>query len=206
MKYGHWNRPCFIQGSDMTRDFRTSAAQGFSMVEVLMVIAIIGILSGAAAVVTPRMLSQSKADSAVTATLTTLRLVQERAVGERRNFDVVFTAPNRIQVYRVAVPPATGRTLTNDVRLETGQQFMQFPGVEDTPDDFGDAAPLAFGITPTTTFTSEGTFVDSSGDVLNGTIFLGHLGQDATSARAITIFGATGLVRSWRWDGKRWTE
>ena len=191
----------------MTRNLRTSAAQGFSMVEVLMVIAIIGVLSGAAAIVSPRMVGQSKADSAVTTTLMTLRLVQERAVGERRNFDVVFTEPNRIQIYRVAVPPATGRTLMNDVRLETGQQFMQFAEVEDdTPDEFGDDGPLAFGVTPTTTFTSEGTFVDSSGDIVNGTIFLGHLGQDPTTARAITIFGATGLVRSWRWDGRRWAE
>jgi prepilin-type N-terminal cleavage/methylation domain-containing protein len=206
MKYGKWNGPCFIQDSEMTRNFRASAAQGFSMVEVLMVIAIIGVLGGAAAVVTPRMVGQSKADSAVTTALMTLRLVQERAVGERRNFDVVFTEPNRIQVYRVAVPPATGRTLMNDVRLETGQQFMQFAGLADTPDEFGDAGPLAFGVTPTTTFTSEGSFVDSSGDVVNGTIFLGHVGQDPTTARAITIFGATGLVRAWRWDGRRWTE
>lgn len=170
-----------------------------------MVVALIGILGGAAAVVTPRMLSQSKADAAVTATLTALRLVQERSVGERRNFDVVFTTPNRIQVYRVLVP-GPGRTLVSDVRLDTGQQFMQFTGLPDTPDVFGNASPLAFGITPTMTFTSEGSFVDSSGDVLNGTVFLGHQGQDATSARAITIFGATGLVRSWRWDGRRWVE
>ena len=56
------------------------------------------------------------------------------------------------------------------------------------------------------TFTSEGSFVDSSGDVLNGTMYLGHAGQDPTSARAITIFGATGLVRAWRWDGRNWVE
>jgi prepilin-type N-terminal cleavage/methylation domain-containing protein len=189
----------------MTRTSQASASRGFTLVEVLMVVAIIGVLGGAAAVVTPRLLSQSKADSSLTAALSTLRLVQERAVGERRNFDVEFTAPNRIQVYRVAVP-GPGRTLVNDVRLETGQHFMQFDGLPDTPDTFGNGGPLAFGVTPTMTFTSEGMFVDSSGDVLNGTVFLGHQGQDATSARAITIFGATGLVRSWRWDGRRWVE
>ena len=190
----------------MARDPRKSAADGFSLVEVLIVVGLIGVLGGAVAMVSPRMLAQTKADSAVTTALTALRLVQERAVGERRNFDVDFTEPNRIQVYRVAVPPAVGRTLVNDVRLETGQNFMQFADLPDTPDDYGDEVEVAFGVTPTTTFTSEGTFVDSSGDVLNGTVFLGHNGEDATSARAITIFGATGLVRSWRWDGRRWVE
>ena len=57
MKYGHWNGPCFVQVSDMTRTAsKESANHGFSLVEVLMVVAIIGIMGGAAAVVTPRML------------------------------------------------------------------------------------------------------------------------------------------------------
>ena len=206
MKYGKWNEPCCVQGSDMTTPVsRTSATHGFSLVEVMIVVAIIGIMGGAAAIVTPRMLAQSKADSSLTAALSAIRLVQERSVGERRNFDVVFTAPNRMRMYRVLVP-GPGSTLVTDVRLETGQKFMQFAGLPDTPDAFGAGAPLSFGVTPTMTFTSEGSFVDSSGDVLNGTVFLGHDGQDATSARAITIFGATGLVRSWRWDGRRWVE
>ena len=145
MKYGKWNEPCFVQGSDMTETSRTSTAHGFSLIEVMLVVAIIGILGGAAALVTPRMLAQSKADSALTAALTTLRLAQERSVGERRNFDVVFTAPNRIQLYRVAVP-GPGSTLVTDVRLETGQTFMQFAGLPDTPAAFGNASPRSRAI------------------------------------------------------------
>jgi hypothetical protein len=36
-------------------------------------------------------------------------------------------------------------------------------------------------------------------------VFLGT-GNDINSARAVTIFGITGLVRSWKWDGRKWTE
>jgi hypothetical protein len=54
-------------------------------------------------------------------------------------------------------------------------------------------------------FTSEGTFVDANGDVLNGTLFLSIAGEK-NSARAITVFGTTGLLRVWRWDGQKWTE
>jgi hypothetical protein len=75
----------------------------------------------------------------------------------------------------------------------------------DTPDQFGGAGAIAFGSSPERLLTSEGTLVDSSGDVLNGTLFLAIPG-DRTSARAITIFGATALFRTWRWDGRRWVE
>ena len=52
-------------------------------------------------------------------------------------------------------------------------------------------------------FTSDGSFIDSAGDVSNGTILLGVQGQTMT-ARAVTVFGATGLLRSWRWRGSKW--
>ena len=69
--------------------------------------------------------------------------------------------------------------------------------------------PLAFGTViaplPTIMFTSEGTLVDSSGDPVNGTVFLGT-GIDKSSARAVTIFGTTALLRTWKWDGAKWAE
>ena len=54
-------------------------------------------------------------------------------------------------------------------------------------------------------FTSEGTFVDQQGDPLNGTLFLSVPG-DPSSARAITMFGPTALIRAWRWNGQEWVE
>jgi hypothetical protein len=54
-------------------------------------------------------------------------------------------------------------------------------------------------------FTSEGTFVDANGDVLNGTIFL-SVPDERNSARAITILGATALIRVWKWNGREWVE
>ncbi len=54
-------------------------------------------------------------------------------------------------------------------------------------------------------FTSEGTFVDQDGDALNGTMFL-SIPSEPHSARAITIFGPTALIRAWRWNGRDWVE
>ena len=85
------------------------------------------------------------------------------------------------------------------------EQFIQFAGLGDTPDHFGAAGPIAFGATPAYMFTSEGTFIDSSGDVLNGTVFLGAPGNKLT-ARAITIFGPTALLHVWKYNGSAWVD
>ena len=45
--------------------------------------------------------------------------------------------------------------------------------------------------------------VDQNGDPVNGTVLLGRY-DDPMSARAVTIFGPTALIRQWRWGGSRW--
>jgi hypothetical protein len=54
-------------------------------------------------------------------------------------------------------------------------------------------------------FTSDGSLVDNNGDVVNGTIFVGVPSQPQT-ARAVTVFGVTGLTRTWKWRGNKWME
>jgi len=84
------------------------------------------------------------------------------------------------------------------------------PVSTDTPDKFATGPPIqtaaiAFGPLTTRSFTSQGTLVDSNGDVLNGTLFLAIPNQ-TSSARAITVFGTTALLRYWRWDGSKWVD
>ena len=107
---------------------------------------------------------------------------------------------------RQELPVGSGiTTVISDTYLESGQKFVQVTGVPDTPDAFGGTPPIAFGSATAMMFTSEGTFVNSVGDPLNGTVFIGVPGQP-TSARAITMLGTTALVHPWRWDGKRWVD
>jgi hypothetical protein len=89
--------------------------------------------------------------------------------------------------------------------LENGQEFLQFPSMPDTPDGFGNGSAISFGGTAPIMFTSDGSLVDSAGDVVNGTIFLGEPNQKAT-ARAVTVFGVSGLIRSWKWRGDKWMQ
>lgn len=180
-------------------------ADGYSFLEILVVVAIMAVLYAVAAPGIGNMLQQSKSDGAISTTLNALRVGRDRAIGERRNFEVRFSTPNRIQIARVDIP-GPGTTVVSDTYLENSE-FLEISGVGDTPDKFGlTNAPIAFGTSPTRMFTSEGTFVDSTGDVLNGTLFIATRGQGATSARAVTILGSTALLHAWRYDGKQWVD
>ena len=82
---------------------------------------------------------------------------------------------------------------------------MLTTGLPDTPDAFGMATATAFGALTPPMFTTDGSFINSNGDPLNGTLFIGVPG-DTLAARAITIFGLTGAMRQWKWNGRAWVE
>jgi prepilin-type N-terminal cleavage/methylation domain-containing protein len=190
-------------------------ASGFTLVELIITVGIISVVMAGATVVMPGMLKQTRADASAGLTLDTLRLARDRAIGERRNLELHFILPNHIQIVRQEIPdpaavnPPLVTTVITDVYLEGNQKFTTFTGMTDTPDLFGlKNIPIAFGAsagTATVMFTSEGTLVDVNGDPINGTVFIGTKG-DNLSTRAITIFGPTALLHTWRWDGKKWAD
>ena len=137
--------------------------------------------------------------------LETLRTAREVAISQRRNVQIRFLGHDTIQTAREEIPAANGTTVLRTVTLENRVQFALVTGVPDTPDAFGKASATAFGASLTRSFTSEGTLIDANGDPLNGTVFM-STPSVANSARAITIFGTTGLMRSWRWNGAKWVE
>jgi prepilin-type N-terminal cleavage/methylation domain-containing protein len=177
---------------------------GYSLVEMMFVTALIGVAAGMAVMVMPRQVTQARADGSLSAAVNMLRLARNRAIGERRNIEVRFLGTNKVQLARVEVPSGT-TTILSDTYLENNAQFTRFSTLGDTPDAFGGSGAIAFGTSPTRFFSSEGTFIDASGDPLNGTVFIGVPGQPET-ARAVTIFGATAFIRIWRHDGQKWVE
>jgi hypothetical protein len=54
-------------------------------------------------------------------------------------------------------------------------------------------------------FSTTGSFIDGGNTLVNGTVFMGIPGKPST-ARAISILGATGRVREYHWDGAQWQE
>lgn len=182
----------------------TLSVAGFTIIELLVVIGIACTLAAMAALLTPAALGIAKADSGAVRLAAALRTAREQAISQRRNVRVAFDAPNQVVVSRVEVPSGT-TTAISTVALEDGVRFLQFDGVPDTPDAFGSGSPTSFGTATTIAFTSEGQLVDQHGDPVNGTIFLGRY-DDPTSARAVTVFGPTALIRQWRWNGRQWTD
>lgn len=184
------------------------SASGFSILEVLFALGIAGVLAALAMPVTSQYVRWAKADSSAEATMRIITSARDRAIAERRNIELTFVSPNIVRLERENIDASgntTGKTTELEVMLDNGQQFLKFTGVPDTPDAFGNASAITFGGTAPYMFASDGTLVDSSGDPINGTIFTGTPNQKET-ARAVTIFGASGLVRSWKWRGSSWVK
>lgn len=183
---------------------RPAAAAGFTLTEMIVVVALISIGFAVAIPVTMEMVNRAKNDSSVVVAHTFLDSARDRAVAERRNFELTFVMPNRVRLERIEVPSGV-KTVVAEMQLEGGQEFVKFPTVGDTPDAFGAPAEIYFTGTMPVMFTSDGSLIDSSGDVVNGSVFMGVPDRPET-ARAVTVFGVTGMLRTWKWRGAEWFQ
>ena len=200
---------------------------GFTMVELMLAVAIGLIVMGMAMGGVSGFTKNVRADGGLATAASGLRGTREAAIGNRRNVQLTF-GTNTITLTRLEYCPATCTSATwtasafpgcvtsgstcvaktttlRTVTLEGRAEFRLTTGVPDTPDAFGMASATAFGALVPPMFTTDGSFINSNGDVLNGTLFIGVPG-DTLSARAVTIFGATGAMRLWKWNGRAWVE
>jgi prepilin-type N-terminal cleavage/methylation domain-containing protein len=189
---------------------RARVARGFSLIELLMVVAIIAVMGGIAMGVTNNMVRTAKGKSGAQQLSSFLKRHRELAISRRRNIEIDFTAPNLVVSRQRAVPdppnPLGPTTVLETMYLEGQIGYRKFAAVAlDTPDAFGSAAAINLGGANPVMFTSEGTFADVNGDPINATLLLGVLNQPST-ANAVTIIGTTATLRLWRWDGSRWVQ
>ena len=176
---------------------------GFSLLELMLTIGIVGIMSAVAVVQIGVAQQAIKGDAGMRVVVAQMNLARELAISQRRNMQVQFLGTNALRIVRNDVP--AGTTQLSLIVLEGNVTYSLVAGVPDTPDAFGRNQAVDFGGAPTLMFTSEGTLVDGAGNPINGTIFLSVLGG-LKSVRAITILGATGRVRGYRWNGLQWTR
>jgi len=136
-------------------------------------------------------------------TVAQLRRGRELAVAQRRQIELRFTSNNQIDLLRIEEPGHT-RTVLDTASFDGHCEFMKFDSIaDDTPDGFGNTSAVSFGGASTLIFTTEGTLVNESGDPVSGTLFLG-IAQHPEAARAVTLLGATGRIKSYRWARNRW--
>jgi prepilin-type N-terminal cleavage/methylation domain-containing protein len=191
------------------RQCSNQSQRGFSLLEILTAVAIISIISAMAMLNYGTILPNFKANSAMDQLLYQLRSARERAISHRRDVQVQFVGTNQITITEIwligTAPPAT------TMSFEGGAKFMVFAGLPDLPGpfNFGNTSAVYFGGVsggpPIMKFTTSGAFIDGGNTLLNGTVFMGIPGKPST-ARAISILGATGRVREYHWDGTQWQE
>jgi prepilin-type N-terminal cleavage/methylation domain-containing protein len=193
-----------VRGASVPVRPRSVRSSGFTLIELMVVVGIMAVAAGMAVLVMPTALKAAKADGELSTVVGALRTAREQAISQRRNIRVTFTSPNQIAVLRESTD-GTSTTLLNTIYLGDSARFLVFSENGDTPDAFGNGSAVAFGTAANWKFSSDGTFVDQNGDPLNGSVFIGRY-NEPLSARAVTIFGPTALIRQWRWDGRQWTN
>jgi len=201
------------------------AEQGFSLMEMVVVVGLAFTVMAFAVMNTMSSSQNARGASAMDAVVSQLRQARELAIAKRRNVQVQFTAPNQIQLTILtlpgeAVPPVIAPTFLND-GVAGGYTFTVFSSLPDTPMGFGNSTAINLqnpggGGSWSCMFTTSGAFVGTAqsaaslyqatnNNPVNASIFLGIAGKSST-ARAVTIFGATGRVRSYNWSGSSWNE
>ncbi len=182
--------------------FRRGREDGFSLIEVGIVLMLGCALAGMALINISGTMPGVNANKAMYQTIAQLRRGRQTAVAQRRSVQLNIETPNRIQLVRNEFP--AGETVLGSSIYGNHFEFRQFEEVtEDTPDRFGNNDPVDFGGATGLTFLTDGTLVDDSGNAVSGTIFIG-LADHPETARAVTILGATGRIRGYRWTGTKW--
>jgi len=182
--------------------------RGFTLIEAVITLAIIGIVTSIAVVEISTVMPVVRANSARQQLMTQLIRAHQASIDQRRNYQVQFVSPAEAVTSRVNLDLSL--TQIEDYVLPSNMIYYVFAGVPDTPDGFGNTHPVSFnggadcGTLPCTiTFQSDGSLLDSSGNVVNGTIFMGIINQTKT-ASAITIMGATGRMKGYSYASGGW--
>jgi prepilin-type N-terminal cleavage/methylation domain-containing protein len=208
---------CFLQvlGLSLRRSTgeifvnRRRIQSGFSLIEALVVIAIILIMVGTAIIEIGPALKGAKSSTALETTLGLLRRYHEAAVNQRKIYRITFTAPRTIQVDQQGYDPSGDVTYTpiSTDTLPVETQFLCVKGIPTTqtnlPDGFGDGqTAIDFSVDygggqTVVLFQKDGRATDINGRPNNGVVYIAQPG-DLTSSKAVTVWGATGRVKGWR--------
>ena len=184
----------------------SSRNRGFSLLELLIAIAIGFTMTAVTVMTMMPLFKQSHVDTAYDITQSVLRNYRNLSVTQSVRYIVYYTAPGTITVQRwnfatpVSPAPVTVATYT----LPTDVQFAVQAGFPNPgPDGFGTGSAAitisncALVGANCLIFYPDGSAQDDLGNYNSGVVYLSRP-SDMYSSRAVSIFGTTGRVRGWR--------
>jgi type II secretory pathway pseudopilin PulG len=180
---------------------RADGDHGFTMVEIMATLGLVMVVLAIAVGFYPPAVATIQGDADMRILNWQLKLAREVAINQRRSVQLVFIPPNQVQVVRNDIP--AGTTVVSTAVLEHNTRFHLFAGQPDTPDGFGRPSAIWFSGAASVMFTADGMLTDPAGNPVNGSIFMGQPGRPLTS-RALTVFGPTATIRTYRWNGTQW--
>lgn len=177
-----------------------TSPRGFSLLELLVVVATGVVLTAISLMAVQQSVPEARANAALRLLKGLLVYARDEALSQRRSVEVQFLGSQEVRIFRVNLDGT--RTELRRNFFEGNMVYQVYPAVPDTPDAFGRSAAVTFP-NGRVLFSADGAAVDATAMPVSGTVFLGR--QTTTStARAVTLFGATGRVAGYRWNGRAW--
>ena len=186
---------------------RNRKQRGFSLLEMMAVVAITFVIAAFAVMKLQPDLQNTRVTNAYTTTLMALRQARDISIAQRQVYYVTFTHNNAPPDTITITQGGTG-TVIDTYQLPLDLAFTVVTGIPTgaglTPDGFGSGGTaidfdqgISNGTQNVIYFYPDGSGQDVSGNINNGVVYIARPGFLLTS-RAITVWGATGRIRGWR--------
>ena len=185
--------------------------RGFSLLELLIVVAIGFTLAGITTIAMMPLFNRSHLDTAYDTTLMALRNTRHLAITQSHQYYVTFTPGTPATIAITYQPAAINGILpavqnVNTYTLPTDINFAVAGGFPaSAPDGFGTGATaidfgqgLGGGSLKYVSFLPDGSAQDSLGNFNSGVIYLYRTTDTMYQSRSISVWGATGRIRGWR--------
>jgi prepilin-type N-terminal cleavage/methylation domain-containing protein len=214
---GARSRKIALPTKEIKRFMTSRKVRGFSLLELMIVIAIGLTMASVTFISLMPMLKKNHVDQAYDTTLSVMRNYRNQAITQSKRYILVFTAGTppaantiTVQYWGYAPPPAaspapvTVSTIALPQDMEFGTQ-AGFPATApDIPGDNGstavqfNACAVLEGGNPCVIFYPDGSAQDDQGNFNNGLVYITQPSNGLYTSRAITMYGTTGRIRGWR--------
>lgn len=191
----------------LRRTYRHRSDQGFSVLEILIVVAIGATVMGMALFTSRHARASFQTNAAMDLLKSRMLTARETAIARQRDVQIVF-AGNTVNF--LMINPDATTTPVNSLVMEGRVTLTTFAG-QGAPTDQTWCTDVtnAFRVLnnqATLRFNSDGALIDSvTRNIVSGCLFLGTPNEPQT-ARAISVFGASGRTRTYKWGSTDWVH